>query len=57
LRLAPNYLASQGMIICEIGKGQGAQLKKIVSKYFVDNRCKIINDFAGFDRIAIIISN
>jgi release factor glutamine methyltransferase len=50
----PNYLDEKGMAFCEIGKDQGKLFTKIVQKYMPNTKCTILQDLAGFDRIAVI---
>lgn len=50
----PQYLNSNGLVFCEIGKAQGKNFQKLVAKYLKGATCQIQQDLAGLDRIAVI---
>ena len=54
VRELPKYLEEKGMAFCEIGKDQGKLFTNIVQKYIPNTKCTILQDLAGFDRIAVI---
>jgi release factor glutamine methyltransferase len=54
VKILPKYLKPKGMVFCEIGKDQGNLFTKIVQKYLPNTKCNILQDLAGFDRIAVI---
>lgn len=49
--LAPKYLAQKGKLFLEIGKGQGAKLKKLLTDNF--ENIKILKDYEGAQRIVV----
>lgn len=50
----PKYMENNGMVFCEIGEDQGKSFTNIVQEYLPNTECIILQDLAGFDRIAVI---
>jgi release factor glutamine methyltransferase len=51
LEQAPSALAADGLLLMEIGAGQGAHVCKLAEAAFPGARVLVIPDYAGFDRI------
>ncbi|MBN1933996.1 MAG: peptide chain release factor N(5)-glutamine methyltransferase [Anaerolineae bacterium] len=54
LRQAPEYLAPDGIILLEIGAGQGAAVAALARNTFPQARIEAMQDYAHLDRIIII---
>lgn len=55
LKIALNRLNSKGLIAFEIDENEGANMKKLVKKYFPKAKVKLENDLAGKDRFIFVI--
>jgi release factor glutamine methyltransferase len=51
LAQAPRVLAAGGLLLMEIGAGQGARVCELAEVAFPTARMSVIHDYAGFDRI------
>ena len=54
LRLSPNYLKTDGIIVLEIGSGQARAIRAFVKKYLPDYRATFVRDLAKRIRVAVI---
>jgi len=54
LKELPGILNPGASVYCEIGSGQGHELKKIAKKYFQAANINILKDYGGFDRFLVM---
>ena len=54
LNQAPGVLVPGGMILLEIGAGQGEQVRRMAETAFPGASIRVLNDYAGFDRVVAV---
>ncbi|HEX3049079.1 MAG TPA: peptide chain release factor N(5)-glutamine methyltransferase [Aggregatilineaceae bacterium] len=51
---APRVLAADGLMVLEIGAGQGERVRELAAAVFPAARVRVIHDYAGHDRVVTV---